>query len=294
MYLSTDHTSSQDRSERADLDARATARAAEAKRRERVNTLAADLRSSETLERLLRRDSTGSIRRSPFRAGLEATLGTEMGSESPLGKEASAADEGGMRKVHEPPRSATPAAARPPQDDVAAEHPPSDDSASTEQASGERAEHSRPPRPNASDDEQRQASLPEARPVESQPRAEQPGHWDAPPITGSSSGSAKPTVVRARGLTAEVIDAIVGNGQLDQTRAGELRLRVDFDLGPQTGHGRGQNSPFSMEVIAKGERAVALVFRGRGVPFRGEEIDGVVERLAARGIRVVESVVELR
>lgn len=292
MYLSTDHTSNQDRSERAELDARAKARAEEGKRRERVTTLAADLRSSETLERLLRRDAAGSMRLSQPGARQAAGLGAELrallGGEASAECDAQAATRGTDERAAQTSPQAVPRSAPP-----AAEQPPNDESASTEQAPGERTEHSRQPRPNASDDEQRQTSLPEARPVECQPRAEQPGHWDAPPTTGSSSGSAKPSVVRARGLTAEVIDAIVGNGQLDQTRAGELRLRVDFDLGPQLGQGRGQNSPFSMEVIAKGERSVALVFRGRGVPFRGEEIDGVVERLAARGIRVVESVVEL-
>jgi hypothetical protein len=100
---------------------------------------------------------------------------------------------------------------------------------------------------------------------------------------GSSSPGA-PVRIRARGLSADVIDSIVRTCRVDHTAAGQLRMRIDFDLGSSDG--------FSMDVVSRGERSVALLFRGRNVPLRAEEIDRIVQRLAAQGVRVVEATLQ--
>jgi len=102
----------------------------------------------------------------------------------------------------------------------------------------------------------------------------------APPSAPAAAGTA-PSFMRAPGLTAEVIDRIVRVCHADRTREGRLRLRVDFDLG--------RSDALSMHVVSQGEGQVSLQFQGRHSPLSGDELDRIVQRLAARGVRVVDT-----
>lgn len=267
------YVSGNDRSDRTQPEERAHERAEEGKRRERASALAANLRSDSLLERLLRPHQD--IRLRPTVVPPKAAK--LLPSPNPAGPASSAAPKG---------PSPAEAAERQRRSEAEAE------AEASSQAKGTDTHHA--DRPRIERDHARESAPPsESHRAEFTPRCEAAAEAPEPPGSPGCPGGGSQRVIRARGLSAEVIDAIVGRSQLDRTGAGELRLRVDFDLGTHLGEGRG-HAPFSMEVIAKGERSVALVFRGRGVPLRHDEIDQVVERLAARGVRVVESVVETR
>ncbi len=153
---------------------------------------------------------------------------------------------------------------------------------STEPAEPHTSQKAADPRVGRRPTEERASSTHAAVPTPSPELAAVPSRAAAA-IDGNRT--AAPQQARRAELRTEVVEAVVRACRADERSPGDTRMTLE--IVPSGGRGG-----FTMDVATRGEGKVALRFRSGSMPLTTSDVEQVIERLAARGVQVVESSVQ--